>query len=345
MDDIRLGEFHPKSELVVPVHEVPTPKFPVIDFHTHFGLRRGTYDLDAAMGGLEQAGVRAIVNLDGFWGDELDAVLKYTRPYANRMVMFGNVDTTRLDEPNFSNYVSETLRESYRKGIRGLKFFKDLSLVEKDKSGRFIRTDDERLRPIWDTAAELQIPVLIHIADPVAFFKPIDGNNERFEELHLRPEWSYYKDELFTYEELMEQQENLLTANPDTTFVIAHVGSASENLGFVSEQLERFPNMYIDMAARLAELGRQPYSSREFLIKYQDRFLLSTDIGPGGHDIYPYYYRFFETADEYFDYSPTSKQGRWKIYGINLPDDVLEKIYYKNAIKLVPEFESMVGTR
>ncbi|NLV91951.1 MAG: amidohydrolase family protein [Firmicutes bacterium] len=343
MEDIYLSEFQPRSELVVPVHEVPKPRFPVIDFHTHFGVGGRTYDLDEAMKGLDQAGVKAVVNLDGFWGERLDQVLEYTKDYSHRMVTFGNVDISRLDDPDWPEYVAGTLRRSYEKGIRGIKFFKSLSLEEKDKSGNYIPADDDRLQPIWDTAAELCIPVLIHIADPIAFFRPVDGTNERFEELSLRPEWSFYKEGLFTYEELMEQQQNLLAKNPDTIFVIAHVGSAAENLGWVAEQLDRFPNMYVDMAARLAELGRQPYTAREFLIKYQDRFLFATDLFPGGHTIYPYYYRFLETKDEYFDYAPVCRQGRWKIYGVDLPDEVLEKIYYRNAIKLVPELEPMIA--
>lgn len=342
MEDILLSKFNPRSELVVPEHIVKKPKFTAIDFHTHFGLRRGAYDLDKAVQDLEENGVSGFVNLDGFWGDKLDEVLDFTKKYSDRIVTFGGVDVTKFEEKDFSKYVSSTLKESYRKGIRGLKFFKSLGLVQKDSKGNYIRVDDSRLKPIWETAAQLNIPVLIHIADPVAFFRPLDGNNERFEELNNHPDWSFYKEGLFTYEQLMEMQENLLESNPDTTFVITHVGSASENLSFVSKQMDKFPNMYVDMAARLAEMGRQPYTSRDFIIKYQDRFMFSTDISPFRGLECPCYWRFFETRDEYFDYTPDGNQGRWKIYGVDLPDEVLKKIYHENAIKLVPDFAKVL---
>lgn len=344
MGDILLSQYKPESMLVVEEHEVLTPKFPAIDFHTHFGLRRGKYDLEAVMEHMEDNGVKGLVNLDGFWGERLDGMLEFVKSYSDKIVTFGGVDVTKIDEKDFSQYVTTTIKESYKKGIRGLKFFKSLGLTDKDSKGNYIRIDDRRLKPIWDTAAELNIPILIHIADPIAFFRPMDNNNERLEELNENPNWSFYKEGLFTYEELMAMQENLLADNPNTTFVITHVGSAAENLGFVSEQLDKYPNMYIDMAARLAELGRQPYTSRDFIIKYQDRFIFSTDIiVPNKYSDYQYYYRYLETFDEYFDYSHTSGQGRWKIYGINLPDDVLEKVYYKNAVKLVPDLEKALA--
>jgi predicted TIM-barrel fold metal-dependent hydrolase len=172
----------------------------------------------------------------------------------------------------------------------------------------------------------------------VAFFSPIEGKNERFEELAGFPEWSFAEEEFFKFDELMDMQENLLSSNPDTTFVLAHFGSYSENLGFVAKQLDGHPNMYIDMAARLNELGRQPYTSRKFLMKYQDRVLFGTDSFPGS-SIFPYYYRYLETWDEYFDYNNDIDSGRWEIYGIGLPDEVLIKIYHANAVKLVPDLK------
>lgn len=339
-----LSEYLPKSELVTEEHIVNTPRFPVIDIHCHYrtmfekdGSFKDGMDPASCVEHLKKYGVERVVNLDGTWGVELDALFSKIHPYEDRIIIFGSVDTARIDEENFGSYVRTTIRESYRKGIKGLKFFKKVSLSQKDASGKYIAIDDERLKPIWETAAELDIPVLIHIADPVAFFKPIDRYNERYEELLAHPNWSYYnKPGMYTFEELMRMQENLLANNPDTTFIIAHVGSYSENLGQVAEWLDRFPNMNIDIAARLAELGRQPYAARKFFTRYQDRILFGVDGRPL-EDIYPYYYRFLETWDEYFDYTydPIPNNGRWKIHGIGLEDEILEKVYKKNAERIL----------
>ena len=326
--DIYLSEFEPKSKLVVPEHHVHKPRFPVVDFHTHFGFW-SDFDLDLEVEKFTGRGVKAVVNLNGFWGERLDTILRITEKYTDKFITFCSVDVSGIAEPGFASFVRRELREAFKKGAKGVKFLKDLSLYQK------IPADDARLKPVWETCAELNITCLIHIGDPVAFFDPIDGNNERFEELNAHPQWSFCGDEFFEFEELMEMQENLLTNNPDTTFIIAHVGSYPENLRHVSQQMDRHPNMYIDIAARIAELGRQPYTAREFFLKHQDRILFGTDNSTNS-DLYPYYYRFLETRDEYFDYFETMTQGRWKIYGIYLPDDVLEKVYYKNAQKLIP---------
>ena len=342
MERLYLSDYTPKSELVVEEHIITTPKFPVIDVHTHFGaLVLGDqydklYDTKEIVEKYKGLGVEKVVNLDGSYGPELDRMLKKIHPYEDYILTFGSVDVSRIDDQGFESYVRKTLLESISKGIKGLKFWKNISLVLRDKNGKYIRVDDLRLKVIWETAAEFKLPILIHIADPVAFFKPINNFNERYEELQIHPDWSYYKPGLFSFEELMEMQENLISSNPDTTFIIAHVGSYSENLKFVMECLEKYPNMYVDIAERISELGRQPYSSRKFFIKFQDRILFGTDATAINHR-YPINYRFLETWDEYFDYSyePFYPQGRWKIYGIGLEDDVLKKVYYENAKKLL----------
>lgn len=337
-----LSEFKPKSELVVERQEITKPKFPVIDIHAHFGpLTLGPdyanrFDTKTEVENLKKLGVRYVTNLETLWGAELDKAVEKIKPYDDFILTFGSVDIERLDEPDFAKHVEETLKEFKEKGIRGLKLWKNISLGMKDKDGNYIPIDDQRLKPIWDWSAELDLPIIIHIADPVAFFKPIDGYNERWEELQVNPDWSFYKPGLFTFEELLEQQENMLAQNPKTTFIIAHSGSYPENLGYVAKCLDKYPNMYIDTAARLAEFGRQPYTSRKFFTKYQDRILFGTDCGPGWYE-HLRYYEFFETWNEYFDYgsSEIPGQGRWKIYGIGLDDEVLEKIYYKNAAKIL----------
>jgi predicted TIM-barrel fold metal-dependent hydrolase len=345
--DILLSQFRPKSELVVPEHEVIRPKLPVIDFHAHLWqvTERDIVNISSEM---EKYGIAGLVNLTGLSREGLNEMLSQTNRREKKIITFSSVDVQKLDEPDFPEYVEETVKYAYSNGVRGLKFFKSLSLGVKDSKGNYIPADTPRLKPIWTAAARLNIPVLIHIADPIAFFRPIGPENERIEELNQYPEWSFTQEGMFSFDELMEQQENLIAQNPETTFVIAHVGSASENLGFVAENLDKYPNMYVDIAARISELGRQPYTSKKFFTDYQDRILFGTDIDSGtlngkGNELYPYYFRFLETMDEYFDYYPNPVQGRWKIYGVGLPDDVLEKVYYKNAVKLVPEFADCIN--
>jgi predicted TIM-barrel fold metal-dependent hydrolase len=344
MSDIKqiyLSEFDPKSELVVKEHNVARPKFPVVDFHIHCGRKlmgddsADQNDVAKAIEDLKQCGVKGVINLDGSWDEKLNRMLEKTEPFKDFIHTFCNVDASRLDDEDFEPYVKSFLKQAKDKGVKGIKFFKSLSLVLKDKQGKYIAADDSRLKVIWDTAAELNLPVLIHIADPIAFFKPIDRYNERYDELQEHPDWSYSKPEFYSFETLMKMQENLLAQNPKTTFIVAHVGSCAEDLGYVGNLLDRFPNMYIDIAARIAELGRQPYTSQEFFVKFQDRILFGTDAEQLSNELYPYYYRFLETKDEYFKYAASAGQGRWNIYGIGLEDSILEKIYYKNAEKIL----------
>ncbi len=340
--ELLLSEFMPKSELVVERRTVKKPKFPVIDAHTHYGpLTNGEgfasrYDTKKEMERLQALGIVQVVQHDLVWGADLDRVLAKLEPYQDFFVTYSSVDVSKLDEPNFDTLVYQTLREAVSKGVKGLKMWKNISLGMKDNKGNPIPIDDPRLDPIWQGAAEFGLPILIHIADPVAFFRPIDGNNERYENLQRHPEWSFYGPQFYSFEELMEQQESLVSKHPETTFIIAHGGSYSENLGQVSAWLNKYPNMHVDIAARLAEFGRQPYTSRRFFTEHQDRILFGTDYGPGAANHF-LYYEFLETKNEYFDYTTSAipGQGRWKIYGIGLEDEILEKVYYKNAKRIM----------
>lgn len=336
-ESILLADFMPKSELVVDRVKLAGPKFPVIDIHGHFAsLIAGKGDIEKEIGKLKALGLQNMVSLEFTWGEEFSTSLDKASPYRDFFITFGSVDVSRLEEPNFASHVEETLTEAKAQGSRGIKLWKNLGLRLKDQAGNYIRIDDPRLSPVFKVAAQLDLPILIHIADPVAFFRPIDGFNERYEELQAHPDWSFCAPDLYSFEELMEQQKNMLAQNPETTFIIAHGGSYPENLGFVGECLDKYPNMYVDIAARIAEFGRQPYTAREFFVKYQDRILFGTDAGPGWY-IHSIYYEFLETWNEYIDYD-TAKippQGRWKIYGIGLEDEVLEKIYNGNAKKLL----------
>lgn len=337
---LRLDQFRPKSELVVERQTITKPKFPVIDAHVHYGpLTNGEnyaqrYDAKAEMEKLQETGIFKVVQHELLAGPELERLLQKIDPYHDFFVTYGSVDLSKFEDPNFDTFVYQTLRDSKALGIRGLKMWKNISLGMKDAAGRSLAIDDPRLDPIWQGAAEFDLPILIHIADPVAFFRPIDGFNERYENLQRFPEWSFYGPEFFSFEELMEQQENLIAQNPKTTFIVAHGGSYSENLGQVGKWLDHYPNMHIDIAARLAEFGRQPYTSRAFFNKYQDRILFGTDFGPGNYNR-TIYYEFLETFNEYFDYSASPGQGRWKIYGIGLDNEVLEKVYSKNAQRVM----------
>ena len=345
--DLLLESFVPRSALVAEDHTPAKARYPAVDVHNHLGLRHAAPggaaawsipDVAGLVRTMDEVGVRVVVNLSGGWGDTLKRNLeRYKTDHASRFAVFAGIDWSRLDEPGFGEKMAAQLAESVRAGAQGLKIFKALGLTVRFASGTLLRADDVMLQPIWAQAAELGIPVLFHIADPKAFFTPLDRFNERFEELQEHPSWHFYGPEFPSLDELMEQQSGLLASNPRTKFISAHVASASEDLKLVSGLLDRHPNLHVDISARISELGRQPYSSRAFFVKYQDRVVFGTDQGPRP-EMYRIHWRFLETADEHFDYeaSEVPGQGRWRIYGVHLPDEVLDKVYRRNAERLVP---------
>ena len=338
---MRLEEYRPKSCLEVPAHDVPVARFPVIDFHTHWGkLVMGEryedcYDTGAAVAALRACGVRRVVNLDLGFGDERGRMLDKLRGFEDFFWNFGTVDVARFEEPGFETLVYRSLESGVREfGMRGVKLWKPIGLGIRDHTGAFLRPDSPRIRCIFAAAAELGIPVLFHIADPVAFFSPVDRFNERYEELCNHPDWSFCGEEYYTFRQLMEMQEAMIAENPRTRFIIAHVGSYSENLRQVGAWLDRYDNMFVDIAARIAEMGRQPYTAKAFLEAHSDRVLFGTDYAPSDRVFHPNYFRFLETADEYFNPEGEGMplgQGRWNIYGVSLPDAALERIYRSNA--------------
>ncbi|HHT64783.1 MAG: amidohydrolase family protein [Caldicoprobacterales bacterium] len=336
------NKYEPISELCVKQTDITHPKYPVIDMHTHFGpMLRGDgyvdmYDTAETVEKLKKAGVRKVLTLELLWEKGYDRLLEKIHPYEDFILSFGSVDYSRLDEPGFESMVWKTVNDLKSKGAKGLKIWKDLTFYMKDKSDQYIPVDDKRLQCIWQASAELDMPILIHIGDPPPFFKPVDRFNEGYESLVDHPEWSFTEPGMFNFEQLMEQQQHLLEENPDTTFVIAHVGSYAENLEFVGKCMDRYPNMYTDIAARLYQLGRQPYTAKKFFEKYADRIMFGTDYMAGGNpeDTYPAHYRFLETFDEYFEH-PDGNLGWWRIYGIGLSDDILKKIYYENAERIL----------
>ena len=241
---------------------------------------------------------------------------------------------------------AEAIERAHRQGARGLKILKTFGLYLRENitSGKLVKIDDPRFDPMWDACGQLKMPVAIHVSDPVAFFTPTDRFNERYEELTNHPDWSFYGKHFPSNAQLIEARNRIFDRHPKTQFVVLHVGNFAENLTNVAENLDRFPNMSVDIAARIGELGRQPRTTRRFFEKYQDRILFGTDATPHGDEypqqvfndrLYEIYYRFLETDDEYFDYALAKipPQGRWRIYGINLPETVLRKVYFENAAR------------
>lgn len=329
--DLRLSDFAPRSELKVAEHTIAQPRFPVIDYHNHLdSLEPG--DVLRIM---DACGVEKLINITMRTGQPaLEILDRYHRAAPERFHSYGWMDWTGIERGDFIQLSLDRLERLVDHGARGIKFWKDLGLTVRDASGELLRLDDERLAPIFDKAAELNIPVMFHTADPDAFFTPVDQYNERYEELAAHPDWSFYGSPV-TKAELLEQRNRVFARHPKTTFVGAHLAESSENLSSVAGLLDQHPNLYVDISARVSELGRQPYTARAFMLKYADRILFGTDLLPAV-DMYRLYYRFLETSDEYFDYpSHASRQGRWQIYGIFLPDEVLRKVYRENALKLL----------
>lgn len=340
---MQLSDFQPRSALITMTKVIDQPRFPVIDAHNHlaepFGGgwdRRPVADL---LDLLDRAQVKFYIDLDGGWGEPLlQFHLDYFKAAApERFAIFGGVDWSAWPEQGdrFGEWAAARFRQQVSWGAQGLKIWKPFGLHVRDQIGQLVPVDDARLDPLWATAGELGLPVMIHVADPVAFFWPLDATNERWEELQAHPDWHFPSPPYPPFETILEQLANLVSRHPDTTFIGAHVGCYAENLAWVGQLLDRCPNFHIDISARIAELGRQPYTARRFFIKYADRILFGTDAGPE-LATYRHYYRFLETDDEYFSYTPTGQptQGRWSIYGLFLPDEVLRKIYYENATRL-----------
>ena len=344
LNELLLHEFRPTPQLITQQTRINQPRFSVIDAHNHLG---GAFDsiwsskpVSELINLLDRANVKGYVDLDGGWGEDIlhRHLDKYKRFAPDRFCVFGGVDWSQWLEygDQFGEWAATRLKIQAERGAEGLKIWKPFGLHIKDHNEQLVAINDERLDPIWAMAGDLNLPVLVHIADPVAFFDSIDVTNERIEELARHPDWHFPSPLFPPFMRLMNDFKSLVARHPNTTFIGAHVGCYAENLSWVADMLDSCPNFYVDISARIGELGRQPYSARKFFIKYADRILFGTDATPN-LDVYQLYYRFLETDDEYFNYSLSAipTQGRWHIYGLFLPDDVLEKIYFSNANRLL----------
>ncbi len=343
--DLRLRDHRPRPMLQRPEHLVPRASVPAVDAHTHVG-RWLTSDWAAPDVGelielMDACNVAAIVNLDGGWDDELETNLdRYDRAHPGRFATFARWDPSLFAvEPRFGDRLGALIRDSATRGASGLKVWKDLGLHLRDRDGRLVMPDDTRLDPVWDACAEARIPVLIHTGDPIAFYEPMDATNERIEELLENPDWWFGDRSRFpSFERLGESFEALVSRRPDITFIGAHVAGCAEDLARVARLLDAYPNLHADIAARVAELGRVPRAASDLIVRHADRFLFGTDGVPPTPEEYRMHFRFLETADEHFPYSPDEipPQGRWAVSGLDLPRDVLEALYASNARRLIP---------
>ena len=328
-----IEEYEPKSTLVVPEHKIDRAKFPFIDIHSHH-WNPTAQDVDELIKGMDSINLQLMVNLSGGTGDRLKRTVEVMKGrYPKRFVVFSNMDYSDLDKPGFSERVTARLEQDAKNGAQGLKIFKDFGMELHYANGQRVHVDDPIFSPVFEKCADLNIPVLIHVAEPSAFFDPWDKYNERWLELKQFPQRARPPSKYPPFETLMAERNHLFAMHPRTKFIAAHLAFHGNDLARLGKLFDEHPNVYVDIAAVLAELGRQPYSAHDFLTKYQDRVLMGKDIYEVNE--YKWYFRSLETRDEYFEYY-RKRHAFWRIYGFQLDDEVLKKIYYKNALKLLP---------
>ncbi len=342
-DALPLGGYRPRARLEVPRSRVEHPRFPVVDAHNHviFAGRWSSTGPRPLLEVMDAAGVRVMVCVDAAGpGDPLavvrETVRRFLGPHPDRFVILARPDWRLLDSSGEA--LARRFGDCVEAGAAGLKLWKDLGLTLRDGAGDLVRVNDLRLEPLVEKAGELGVPVMVHAADPVAFFDPLDGANERYEELLAHPDWHFHGPGFPPFQRILDDFRDLVRRHPGTTFIGAHVGCYAENLDYVGKMLRECSNYYVDISARVAELGRQPRAAGRFFLEFADRILFGLDSFPPTADRYQVVYRFLETGDDYFDYTPDGlePQGRWKVYGLDLPDEVLAKVYYQNAARIIP---------
>jgi predicted TIM-barrel fold metal-dependent hydrolase len=343
----------PKSLLVVKRTDIKNAKYPAIDFHFHGRPLQTADDYKKMIAVMDRAGLGAIANMDGGMFETFDRNVKAGASFSDRIVQFARPVWEGINEPGWAEKTAAELERDFKNGAQGLKINKVLGLQLKNPDGTYIHADDPRMDPTWAMCAKYNKPVMIHISDPIARWEQIGPANERYEAGQWRtdPSDNYYGTGQPHYTEIWKDQERMLAKHPNTRFVLAHVANMAEDLQRASDLLERFPNADLEISARIQDLGRQPYAARKWLIKYQDRILFGSDGSPDREieQFWTPHWRFFETDDEHFDHpaqmlSPLGAplQGRWRIYGVYLPDEALRKIYYQNALKYLPSLRTSI---
>ncbi len=331
--------YDPPSTLITSEHKVTRAKFPFIDVHNHqFTMPEA--DLRNLLREMDKLNMAVMVNLSGRGrgsAEHLAGAIANSRKYdARRFIIFTNVDFSGIDDPAWQKRTLKALEEDVKMGANGLKIYKNLGMSSRDSKGERIRVDDPRIAPVWDKCAELGIPVLIHSADPRQFWQSIDEKNERWLELKTHPRRRHDTDAV-AWETIIAEQHNVFRRHKKTTFINAHLGWFGNDLRKLGTLLDEFPNMYTEIGAVIAELGRQPRYGREFMIKYQDRVMFGKDSWVP--EEYTTYFRVLETDDDYFPYHKRY-HAFWRMYGMDLPDAVLKKIYYRNALKVIPNIDA-----
>jgi predicted TIM-barrel fold metal-dependent hydrolase len=329
-------EYEPVSTLVVPEHKVTRSKFPFIDVHNH-QFRMPTMGLDTLIKEMDKLNMKVMVNLSGQSGDILNKSVKNINDhYPQRFIVFANVDFGGVGNGGWAEKAARQLEQDVRNGANGLKVYKNLGFSVKDNNGNRVAVDDPRLDPIWQKCAELKIPVLIHTADPKSFWDSMDIHNERWMELATHPNRRRGPNNPEPFEDLISEQQRMFKRNAKTTFIAAHFGWLPNNLERLSKLLDEMPNVNVEFGAVIAELGRQPKMARQFFEKYQDRILFGKDSWVP--EEYATYFRVLETEDEYFPYHK-KYHAFWRMYGLGLSDVILKKVYYKNALRIIPNLD------
>ncbi len=326
--------YEPTSTLVVPEHIVTSAKFPFIDVHSHH-WRMAEQDLDQLIREMDSLNMGIVVNLSGRGGKALKDIMDHVNasPHKNRIAVFTNINIRSIDDPDWVESTVKQLEYDVSVGAKGLKIYKSQGMRDTDSAGNRVKINDQRLDPVWAKCGELGIPVIIHSADPKSFWDPHDEKNERWLELKLRPGRKREANDPAPWETIIAEQHDVFKKHPKTTFINAHMGWYANDLGHLGQLLDEIPNMYVGIGAVIAELGRQPRFAKQFFEKYQDRVLFGKDAYHP--EEYYTYFRVLETADEYFPYYK-KYHAFWRMYGLDLSDKVLEKLYFRNALKIIP---------
>jgi len=328
--------YNPPSTLVVPEHKVTRAKYPFIDVHNHqFDMPEK--DLGILIKDMDRLNMQVLVNLSGESGNRIrKSVANIKEHYPKRFIVFANVDFDKVGEPGWGDRAAKQLEEDVKNGANGLKVYKNLGFSVVDVNGKRVTVDDPRLDAVWEKAGELKIPVIIHTADPKSFWDPVDANNERWLELTTHPNRKKDNNNPAPWDTLIAEQHRMFRNHPKTTFIAAHFGWYPNNLQKLGQLLDEMPNVVVEFGAVIAELGRQPRAAKQFFTKYQDRILFGKDSWVP--DEYATYFRVLETEDEYFPYHK-KYHAFWAMYGMGLPDDILKKVYYKNALRIIPNID------